>query len=161
MKLSYLAWLPWALAFKAYTDNSSQSQDYGGHEINAEMAAVIQELTVALPLALINLTNASGLLHDIDAQSPDIAFHPGNISRDIEFVTDKAAGFYAALNDFMGPEDPLRYCPPGVVQNIWSCIHASVCIIQSAVPNHVGMDTYSGLLEQVTRLRVISTPSRV
>jgi hypothetical protein len=155
MKLSYLAWLPLALAFKAHSPKVAKvsSQDYG-HKINAEMAAAIQELTVALPLVLINLTNASGLIHDKDAQSPDVTYRPGNLTRDMEFVTDKAAGFYALLNDFMGPEDSQRYCPPGVLQNIWPCIHASVCIIQSAVPHHVGMGTFSGLLEQVTPLRL-------
>ncbi|CAE7532575.1 unnamed protein product [Symbiodinium sp. CCMP2592] len=152
--------LPWCLAYKFQAPGSqgNASQDYGGHEVTAQMVSLIQEMTVALPLVLVNYTNASGLLHDRNATASDITFRAGNLSRDKAFVIDKSAGFYAVLNDFMGPTDTAKYCAPGVLENMWRCVHASVCIISSAVPQHVSMEVFSGLLEQVTRFEELTWP---
>ena len=93
----------------------------------------LQELAVSLPIALVNLTNYSGLISSgKNVTHLNIAYRFGNYSKDFELLYDKTAGFYGALHEVMG-EDANKYCPLKDWTHIEQCIRIASCLIEPAV----------------------------
>ena len=93
----------------------------------------LQELAVSLPIALVNLTNYSGLISSgKNVTHLNIAYRFGNYSKDLELLYDKTAGFYGALHEVMG-EDANKYCPLKDWTHIEQCIRIASCLIEPAV----------------------------
>ena len=150
MKLFALLWLHPCLAYKI-----RQQQP----EIPASQVPAVRELTVALPLVLINLTYTTGLIRDGNL-AENSSFHASDFQHDAPFVMDKAAGFYAVLNDVLigatgGSPSP---CTREDLQHYMACIVAASCVIQAAVPAHVSMEIYAMITEQVVRFEEITWP---
>ncbi|CAE6954255.1 unnamed protein product, partial [Symbiodinium sp. CCMP2456] len=124
----------------------------------------VQELTLAFPLVLQNLTFASGVIRSGDKMLDRsvIKYHPGNFQSDEEFVADKTAGFYAVLHDFISLDKEGKAaadaCPHALIPNIMPCIKAASCVIQAGVPDIVDMEIYASMLEQMTRFEQILWP---
>ena len=153
MKLGFLGllgslWLCPCLAYKVRQRR----------ELPASQIQTVQELTVALPLLIINMTNCTGLIRD-GSLATNVSFHASDYQHDLPFVMDCAAGFYAVLGDFMAAasEGPSP-CVPEDLRTYMACIVAASCIVQAAVPAHVSMEVYAMILEQVTRFEEITWP---
>ena len=118
----------------------------------------VQELTVALPLVVINLTNATQLLRDGNMVGGNITFRASDFGHDVPFVMDKAKGFYAILDDVLSRASDGNPCFHEDLGSYMACIVAASCVIQAAVPAHVSMEVYAMILEQVTRFEEITWP---
>ncbi|CAE7772998.1 unnamed protein product [Symbiodinium sp. CCMP2456] len=126
--------------------------------IPASQIQYVQELTVALPLAIINLTNATQILRDGNMVGGNITFRASDFGHDVPFVMDKAAGFYAILDDVLSRATDGNPCFHEDLRSYMACIVAASCVIQAAVPAHVSMEVYAMILEQVTRFEEITWP---
>ncbi|OLQ02940.1 hypothetical protein AK812_SmicGene14161 [Symbiodinium microadriaticum] len=126
--------------------------------IPASQIQYVQELTVALPLAVINLTNCTQLLRDGNLVGGNITFRASDFGHDVPFVMDKAAGFYAILDDVLSRATDGNPCFHEDLRSYMACIVAASCVIQAAVPAYVSMEVYAMILEQVTRFEEITWP---
>ena len=127
-------------------------------QIPASQIQYVQELTLALPLVLINLTNATQLLRSGNMVSGNITFRASDYAHDVPFVMDKTAGFYAILSDVLTGASDGNPCFHEDLPSYMACIVAASCAIQAAVPAHVSMEVYAMILEQVTRFEEITWP---
>ncbi|CAJ1422954.1 unnamed protein product [Effrenium voratum] len=141
-----------ALALARQQDaNGSQYLPANRSNITEGEFPVVEELTVALPLFLVNVTNATGLIAARNnAPDPNITYRAGNFENDMSFLEDKMAGFYGVLESAMG-EDFHRYCPYNNPLNTQRCLMIAMCLIQAQVPEVIGMQTYTMLVEQIER----------
>ncbi|CAE7561587.1 unnamed protein product [Symbiodinium sp. CCMP2592] len=158
MKLGTFLWLPYCLkAFKYANDPATTAL------VNAH-ADALKELALAFPLVLQNLTNCTGIIRNGNEMLDRsvITYHPGKFQLDEEFVVDKTAGYYAVLHDFLayefGEGQAMQFCAPGLVPNIMPCLRVGACLLQAAVPEHVDIELYAGMLEQLTRFEEIMWP---
>jgi len=133
-------------------------------EMEQQMAAEheepgrLHEVMTAMPIVLLNLTNFSGILHNVDVPSRDISYRAGNITADLGMLYDKVQGFLLALHEQMNPEDAAKYCPFETERVIPACIVIATCLIQKVVPTEISMDAFASLMEQVRRFEDITWP---
>lgn len=83
-----------ALALARQQDaNGSQYLPANRSNITEGEFPVVEELTVALPLFLVNVTNATGLIAARNnAPDPNITYRAGNFENDMSFLEDKCPG---------------------------------------------------------------------
>ena len=104
------------------------------------------------------LTNCTQLLRDGNLVGGNITFRASDFGHDVPFVMDKAAGFYAILDDVLSRATDGNPCFHEDLRSYMACIVAASCVIQAAVPAYVSMEVYAMILEQVTRFEEITWP---
>lgn len=111
-------------------------------------------LATALPLAIINLTNFSGLITTRNLSHMGMEHHFGNLGSDLQLLYDKVEGFYKALHEVMG-EDAEVLCPRNNYIFIEHCLKIATCLLDPMVKaGQVPMAFYASMLEQLVNFEI-------
>lgn len=139
---------------KATIDPDDEDGASDSDEPDAE-DGIYNELSIAFPIALINLSNFSGLITTKDVPHlPDVPHKFGvDSDADLRLLFSKVEGIYQILHELQNVSD---LCPFNEFSKLRRCLGIAMCVLQKATPHVVPLSVYTLYVELFARFDSIT-----
>lgn len=130
------------------------------HEKEEESEDHYHALLLAVPLAIQNLTNYSGLISMQGKMSEGLIAHKfGNIESDKGLLLEMTHGMFALMQEIS--DESKQACPLNSAESAVDCVGKALCLIQShvdTVKNKEDLEKYALYEEMYIRFHTVSWP---
>lgn len=139
-------------------DDSPDDEDddehlYDNNSVTEDELKTYNDLTLAFPIALQNVSNFTGLLTTPNVSHGNVHHQFGDGTADLNLLFSKVEGLYQILHGLPNGSD---YCPFNDFTKIRRCIGITMCLLQKGTPHVVPLEVYTLYVELFARFETIT-----